>query len=553
MTTSGMNRRTVLKAGALAAMPSVLARAETGPPKLAKAQAAQAVGGFTRPGLGVLALSRLGFGPAPADLEAFQKLGNDDSARLDAWLSQQLHPEKIDDGPCEERLKKFGSLNKSVEALWKEYYRGAPEGERKYVVIWQPVRDARQAALTRMVYSRRQLSEVLTGFWRDHFNVHPDKDERIPALLPHYDATLRQHALGNFRALLGAVAHHPAMLYYLDNASSTRGGPNENYARELFELHTLGAGHYRGVGRQSAVPGYAQGKPEGYVDDDVYEATRVLTGWRTSEDEEQGPLGDTGNFVFDPQAHDRFQKTVLGRYFPPNVGVQEGETLLDLLAAHPGTAQHVAQKLARRLIADDPPPELVQGAAKVFASAHKAPDQLAQVVSFLARSDAFKSSWGNRMRRPLEGAAAVMRVLGTDLKGPEKPEDDLWQLGWMGQDLYDWRPPNGAPDRHGAWSGSAHMLRRWQLARALPGNWWKEIQTDVPGATPQDIRTPQALTDYWAKRILGQPLPARSREVVVQHLKGDGDAGAEMNDDQRRDRLPSAVAFILMTPEFLLG
>ena len=542
MSTGGMNRRTVLKAGGLMAVPGVLARADKGP-----SPAPVPATTFSRPPLGVSVLSRLGFGLADGELAAFNALGPDDDARLDRWLHAQLRPQTLDDAVCEARLQRLDSLTKPLNTLWKEYYRGAPEGDRKSEVIWTPTRETRQAVLTRMVYSRRQLHEVLTGFWRDHFNVHPDKDERIPALLPHYDATLRQHALGNFRTLLGAVARHPVMLYYLDNASSTRAGPNENYARELFELHTLGAGHYRGVARQQAVPGSVVGRPEGYVDDDVYEATRVLTGWRVADDPDH-EVGDDSGFVYEGQAHDRFQKTVLGRYFPPNGGVQEGEVLLDLVAAHPGTALHVAGKLARRLIADVPPPELVLAAAGVFTAAARAPDQLAQVVSFLARSDAFRVSWGERVRRPLETLAAAMRGLGSDLKGGE-----LWQPGWMGHDAYDWRPPNGAPDVRAAWSGSGHMLRRWTMARALTGNWWKEIGSDVMGVTPDELKMPLELADHWAARLLGHPLPPASRLLVARELVGDGDLKAPLGADQRRERLPNAVAFVLMTPQFMLS
>ncbi|PNY81343.1 DUF1800 domain-containing protein [Deinococcus koreensis] len=539
-----VGRRTVLKAGVLATVPAVLARAESAPPAPAKAAAPA----FSRPPLGVIVLSRLGFGSTPDDLQAFRKLGADDAARLTRWLDAQLSPGELDDRGCEERLGGLDSLKESLPDLWKTYYRGAPEGERKYEVIWQPTVETRLAVLTRMVYSRRQLHEVVTGFWRDHFNVHPDKDERIPALLPHYDATLRRHALGSFRTLLGAVAHHPVMLYYLDNASSTRAGPNENYARELFELHTLGAEHYRGVGRQSAVPRVG-GVPGGYVDDDVYEATRVLTGWRTADDPDS-TFGDGGGFAFDPQGHDRFQKTVLGHYFPPNGGEQEGEVLLDLLAAHPGTARHVALKLARRLITETPPPELVEGAAQVFLKARKAPDQLAQVVRFLAASDAFRTSWGERLRRPLDALAATMRVLGSDLQA--RP-GEFWPPGWLGQEVYDWRPPNGAPDRRAAWSGSGHLLRRWTMARALSGNWWKEVRSDVPGATPPHLKTPLELADHWAVRVLGQPLPPGSRAVVARQLAAGGEITAPLSPEQIRERLPDAVAFVLMTPEALVS
>jgi uncharacterized protein (DUF1800 family) len=132
--------------------------------------------------------------------------------------------------------------------LWKEYYRDVPEGDEKYTRIYQPVRETQFATLLRAIHSRRQLYEVLVNFWHDHFNVAPERDERIaPGFANYAQGVIRKHALGNFRQFLEAVATHPAMLYYLDNASS-RSGPNENWPRELFELHTLGAENYLGCG-----------------------------------------------------------------------------------------------------------------------------------------------------------------------------------------------------------------------------------------------------------------------------------------------------------------
>lgn len=558
MNGSKLDRRTFVKLGGLgvavgAGLLTPGSTAQRGPTGRARIAAAPPPRGqLALPPLPVLALSRLAFGPSPRDLEAFAALpGKDDAARLDAHLDAQLYPEKIDDQACDVRLAAAGldTLGKSLEQLWQEHYVKVPEGEGKYPTIWRPTQHTRAATLVRAVHSRRQLFEVVVGFWHDHFNVNPDKDERIPPGMVSYDRdVIRRHALGNFRALLGAVAHSPAMLYYLDNASSTRAGPNENYARELFELHTLGAEHYLGVGRQSKVQGYAEGRPVGYVDDDVYEATRAFTGWRVDDDKDERGLSNTGRFIFQESAHDRFQKTILGRYLPPGGLEQDGELVLDALARHPGTATFIARKLTRKLIADDPPERVVREAAQVFLNRATAPDQLRQVIGTIVRSDEFRSTWGQKIKRPFEATAATLRAVQAEFT----PNDDfLWTLFWMGQQPFDHRPPNGYPDVKGAWNGSLAMLRRWQLARSMAHGWNDHLKVDLLGATLAELHTPAALADFWMRRLLGRPLPSpAARQVISGVLAWGGDVNAPIGDQERKDRLPDAVAFIIMSPEF---
>jgi uncharacterized protein (DUF1800 family) len=170
--------------------------------------------------------------------------------------------------------------------------------EKRYEKMFQPVYETKLATYVRAVHSKRQLLERMTEFWHDHFNIHPDRDERIAPGWAWFDRdVIRANAFGNFGKMLEAVATSPAMLMYLDNASSSRGGPNENFSRELFELHTLGAENYFGVKRQDVIAKDATGLPVGYVDDDVYEATRAFTGWRLSENKDEPGLGNTGKFV----------------------------------------------------------------------------------------------------------------------------------------------------------------------------------------------------------------------------------------------------------------
>lgn len=356
------SRRNLLRiGGALAATASVVGLQRVGgqgaagnPGGRIYAQAGRS--GVPVPPLEVLVYTKAAFGPKPGDLERFRALPGNPEAKLKAWVEEQLNPGQLEDKAAEARVAaaRFESLGKPLERLWKDYYRDVPEGDQKYERIYQPVRETQLATLLRALHSRRQLYEVLVNFWHDHFNVAPDRDERIAPGFASYDQdVIRPHALGNFRQFLKAVATHPAMLYYLDNASSSRAGPNENWSRELFELHTLGAENYLGVKRQCEVKGFAQGNPIGYVDDDVYEATRAFTGWRVDDDPDEPGLTGSGKFTFYTPWHDRFQKTVLGRLLPPDQGpMQDGKDVLEAVAEHPGTARFIARKLVRKFIAD---------------------------------------------------------------------------------------------------------------------------------------------------------------------------------------------------------
>lgn len=230
------SRRTLLRIGALAATASMVGLQRVGAGRAAGdgivyAQAARS--GVPLPPLEALVYTKAAFGAKPGDLEAFRALPSNPQARLKARVEQQLNPNQLDDKAAEARLAaaKLESLGKPLERLWKEYYRDVPEGDEKYTRIYQPVRETRFATLLRAIHSRRQLYEVLVNFWHDHFNVAPERDERIAPGFANYDqGVIRKHALGNFRQFMEAVATHPAMLYYLDNASSSRAGPNENWS-----------------------------------------------------------------------------------------------------------------------------------------------------------------------------------------------------------------------------------------------------------------------------------------------------------------------------------
>lgn len=493
--------------------------------------------------LEVIALHRLAFGPRPGQVVALKSRG------FKAWVEQQLEPDKLDDSALEARIAKLATLRKPLEQLWKDHNTSIPEGDPdKYTKQQQPTEETRRATFLRMAYSTRQLYEVLVDFWHNHFNVNPGREGLIGPPFAAYDRdVIRQHALGNFRQFLEAVATHPAMLYYLDNAYSSRGGPNENYARELFELHTLGAENYLGVKRQREVPGFDRGQPVGYVDDDVYEASRAFTGWRVDDTPDEPGFSNSGKFMYLASWHDRFQKTVLGRYLPPDQApMKDGRDVLDALAAHPGTARFISRKLARRLVGDNPPEALVGAAARVFVQNRQAPDQLKQVVREIVFSEAFERTWGEKIKRPLETMISYIRALNSDLNDP----GDL--LGWlwgMGQPMFGRIPPDGYPDKRESWTGTGTMLERWRVALGIAYNWPKGIKTDLRGQTPGELRSPEQLASFWLERLGAREV---SKADVIQLLARGSKPKEPLEEGVIAERLPAMVAFILMAPEFQL-
>ena len=357
------------------------------------------------PSAAIIALNRMGFGPRPGDVADFFALGADDTARLNAYIAQQLDPDTIDDTVLDNRLAlaNFPSYGLSddpdtyLATLWDWYINNnAPGGETSTEI---PHNDLMRAKFLRAMYSKKQLVEVLADFWHDHFSVSLNDSSFVRATLPHLDLVIRQNQLGRFRDLLEAVTRSTAMLYFLDNYTSSNAGPNENFCRELFELHALGAENYLGVLEQNQVPTDGEGRPIGYVDADVFEATRAFTGWSFSFG--SGDDGDTGLFYYRADWHDRFQKTVLGTFLPADQPDQkDGMDVLDTLAAHPGTGRYIARKLVRKLISDDPPQSVIDAAAAVFTDQWQAPDQLKQVYQTILQSPEFLSTWAKRSNDP---------------------------------------------------------------------------------------------------------------------------------------------------------
>lgn len=348
-------------------------------------------------------LERFTYGATPFDFQAFMALGSNSAQRLENWVDQQLNWAAINDADVEARISAVGfqTLHKSITQLWADHVRGPlndwPDRNR-------PVAETDAARLMRATYSRRQTYEMMVEFWHDHFNIAGWNFDIAPVFVQHDRDVIRPHALGNFRQLLEAVAKSTAMLYYLDNRANRSGGYNENWARELMELHTLGVDVYFPGAFHGQIPPGDDGQAIGYSDADVYDVARCFTGWTVRNGHwqfPQTPEYDTGEFFYFSNWHEGGSKFVLGQWIMPQ-GQQEAHIVMDRLCAHQATALHVCRKLCRRFIADQPPESLVESAAAVFREHWQAPDQLARVMRHIMTSEAVLLGQGSKVRRPFE-------------------------------------------------------------------------------------------------------------------------------------------------------
>ncbi|HJR81832.1 MAG TPA: DUF1800 family protein [Anaerolineales bacterium] len=422
-----------------------------------------------------LALQRLTFGPRVEERLRFQEIG------LQAWVEEQLDFEAINDFDCDLLLSPFKTLKREaneLEAISNELFEGY---DRETIP-----NELRQAALMRQVYSKRQLYELMVEFWSDHFNIYIEKGNCFYLKTVDDREVIRKHALGSFRDLVWASAHSPAMLVYLDNQANHKGAPNENYARELMELHTLG------------VDG-------GYTQQDVMELARCLTGWSVKE---HFWLGD---FVFKQDLHDTGTKNVLGMPIA-NVGIKEAEQVIETLVTHPSTARHIAAKLARRFIADEPPPAIIEKAAQTFLDTNGDIKTILRVILLdgipLAQP---------KYKRPANFVLSALRMLNAETNGAGIQE----YLLRMGQSYFNWPTPDGYPDHSEAWQGN--LMPRWQFAFEI-------IRNEPPGTKHNlkalmDVSLSDSLpgdVDAVASLLLGAPIAAGTRDELIDAILSAG-------------------------------
>lgn len=435
------------------------------------------------------AVDRLTFGATPDDLARARRMG------LSAWIDEQLKPSSLDTRGLNARLATFETLGLSSGALTRDYLmparrerraRQRANASRETMAdqrdetrapsvtqrkAQQVVLELSQAKVLRAVYSDRQLEEVLVDFWFNHFNVFAGKGQTRGFVTEYEREAIRPHVVGRFRDLLEATAKSPAMLFYLDNwisrtpdpAPQTRSsqrsrGLNENYARELLELHTLG------------VDG-------GYTQNDIVEVARAFTGWTLTRP-------DAGEFRFAPGMHDRGVKTVLGHTLSAGRGIEDGERVLDILAAHPSTARFVAMKLARRFVSDEPPPALVDRAAARFRDTQ---GDLREVVRTIVTSPEFFAADTRRtkVKTPFEFVVSALRVSRAAVDNALPVVRSLRDLGMP---VYFCQPPTGYDDTAATWVSSGALVSRMNFALELASNRLRGISVPNAGTDLEQLR-----------------------------------------------------------------
>jgi uncharacterized protein (DUF1800 family) len=494
-------------------------------------------------------LQRATYGPRPADVAAVQAIG------VDNWVERQLDPARIDDTAVDRALGALPTLGLSIADLHREYPRPDAETRRKlasgemspremreqYPMDRRPawiVAELQAARMLRAVASERQLQEVMVDFWFNHFNVFPAKGEVRWYVTGYERDVIRPHALGRFPDLLRATARHPAMLFYLDNWLSARAGftprrgpsagrpagLNENYARELMELHTLG------------VDG-------GYTQADVTEVARAFTGWTIDR-----PRQDA-QFVFRPTMHDPGAKRVLGKTISAG-GQGDGEQVLDLLAVHPATARFIAGKLARRFVADEPPPALVERVATTYRDTGGDVRAMLRVI-LTSREFRAREAAGAKIKKPAEFVASAARAVGAtaDTRGALALARAAAEIG---EGLYGAAPPTGYPDRAEAWVNPGALLARLNFALALVENRVPGVRVgtdDLAGGV--DRREPATVLQRLLTTLLNGRVSEETRAVLTAQLglpeitRLTGDDRGPANTD-----VAKLAALVLGSPEF---
>ena len=423
-------------------------------------------------------IRRVTNGVTPADLSEVQGMG------YTAYLGAQLQPAMLDDTGCNNRLNVYTSLSQPPQHL---YTLDSTTVQRELI----------EATIVRAIYSRRQLFERMVEFWNDHFNTNINT---VGILRVLYDRdTIRPYALGNFGELLRATAGAPAMLQYLNNAQSTRTAPNQNYARELMELHTLG------------VDG-------GYTQQDVMEVARCFTGWRYN-----GNTGDAraGTFFYDSTRHDNNAKLVLGHSIAAGGGMNDGVTVLQILAAHPSTAAFLSTKLLRWLLRYDPQPALVREVAQVFSQTN---GHIPSVVERILTYDNVR--WAPVLfKRPFTYVVSALRVMNANVTTASTLRGTY--INGMGQGPFNWVPPNGYPHSLEYWGGLP--LPRWNFAFNLANG-------SITGATVDaavlaaGAATAAEVTTRIDQLLFAGEMPEDDRAALLAYLQPDPPSLSRIRD-----------------------
>jgi uncharacterized protein (DUF1800 family) len=499
----------------------------------------------------VRALNRLTYGARPGDLERVRAAG------LSSWIERQLRPQTIDDSATEQLLAELTTLRMPIADLLREYPRPDPrlremlasgtmtraEIQERYPAEKRPGRiaaDLQAAKVVRAVTSERQLEEIMVDFWFNHFNVFANKGDVRWYVSAYEREAIRPYALGKFPDLVRATARHPAMLFYLDNWASARAdyvipagpnrgrktGLNENYARELMELHTLG------------VDG-------GYTQRDVTEVARAFTGWTIDRPRLEG------RFLFRASMHDQGEKLVVGHRIAAGGGQDDGERVIEVLTQHPSTARFVATKLVRRFVSDTPPPQLVDRVAAAYAASGGDIPAMLRVIfaspEFRGGGDASLT----KIKKPFEFVTSAVRALGgrVDAQGGLALARASAEIG---EPLYLAQPPTGYADRAEVWVSSGALLARMNFALALASGQYPHVTVDLaPLVAGSDPRSPADVLDRLLAAIVGDQVGPTTRAVLAAKL-----TDPQITRLSRDDRGPASTdvaklaALVIGSPEF---
>ncbi len=552
------------------------------------------------------ALTRLGYGPRPGDVERVRKIG------LERWIDQQLHPDSIDDSALDERLSAYQTLKMSSEklvenfpppdqaakkeGLTKEQFKEQQKEKRReglaqlrqsgqedkaqeqLAKIQGPQRiiaELSMAKLDRAVYSQRQLEAVMEDFWFNHFNVFAQKGADKWMLTSYERDVIRPHTMGKFQDLLLATAKSPAMLFYLDNWLSAdpvaaqhmqqelaqrrrrfqgifaggsfpppgtfrrpqnlpppgqpnrvppqkeERGLNENYGREVMELHTLG------------VDG-------GYTQQDVIEMAKCLTGWSV-----RAPRRDP-QFFFEDRIHTQGKKVVLGRTFDYG-GMKDGEEALKMLANHPNAAKFVSTELARHFVSDNPPQALVDRMSQSFLSSGS---DIRTVLKTMIYSPEFwsRDAYRAKVKKPFELVASTARALNADVAVPLPLAQ--W-VGRMGEPLYMCQPPTGYSDKAETWVNTGALLNRLNFALALSSGKLPGASTDLGGLFgPEADADPHMALSRALDIFLDGQVAAPTREILEQRLNDPQILQARLDDPVKHVNAGLIAGLVLGAPEF---
>ncbi len=493
--------------------------------------AARMAADMPKPDLPALLYNRAAFGPRPGDVERVRAMKQPYD-----WVEEQLDHTAIDDSAVDQALSRLPTLSMTPRQLLNY---GMNRG--------QMVEELRLATIYRQVFSRRQLFEVMVDFWSDHLSIyHPTDFCEYFKTVDDRDV-IRKHALGRFQDLLTASAKSPAMLNFLNNDASRVNNVNENYAREIMELHTLGV----------AVDGVP------YTEQDVKEVAKCFTGWAWTFQETSPRRGE---FEFRQDWHDNGSKEVLGQFIGPGYYLEDGQFVIDILCHHEATSRFLATKLVRRFVTDDPAGQTPELVARVAETYRRTDGDIKEMLHAILTSPEFASSFadfGGRLSRPNDLVARSLRAVDaqpesfpTDYRNNAVYNRLRYTLQSMGQLPFYWPTPDGYPDVKDAWGSSIGMLTRWNFGLALcgagsGGAFGGEL---IPGfkpdrQTPADRTTAGAVVDFWVERLLHRPVLDADRALLVGYLTNGGNASTPRTAalDQR---MPELIALILDSPYF---